>query len=179
MLGKLAESLSWAGIFSGRTKWSLWSLSPGESWKTLDPSLPWGSRNKSITAKGRDTFASCLVSTVGSKVSEAEGWRKLLRSRRGEGWGSCSAFSAVRGSRGWGFITNLIFLLLVLCQMEGNSSWPLFLQLWARLSCSAGHLCADSPRQGDVAGGAFVSCGREAPYQCPLCHPNVLLWMEL
>lgn len=63
--------------------------------------------------------------------------------------------------------------------MEGNPGWPLFLQLWAWLICSAGHLRADSARQRDFAGAAFMSCVREAPYYHSLCHPNVFLWMEL
>lgn len=71
------------------------------------------------------------------------------------------------------------FLSSLPCQVEGNPSWTLLLQLWAGLSSAAGHLCADPPWPGGVAGGTFVPCGREAPHQCPLCHPNVLLRVEL
>lgn len=65
------------------------------------------------------------------------------------------------------------------CQVEGNPSWALLLQLWAGLGSAAGHLCADPAWPGGLAGGTFVPCGREAPHQCPLCHPHVLLRVEL
>lgn len=81
--------LSWAGIFSGRTKWSLWSLSAGKNWKPLDPLLPWGRRNKSITAKGGDIFANCSFRIASRKVARikcsktlgiscSKNWRKLI-----------------------------------------------------------------------------------------------------
>lgn len=65
------------------------------------------------------------------------------------------------------------------CQVESNPSWALLLQLWAGLSSAAGHLCADPPRPGGLAGGTSVPRGREAPHQCPLRHPDVLLRVEL
>lgn len=71
------------------------------------------------------------------------------------------------------------FLSSLPCQVEGNPTWALLLQLWAGLSSAAGHLCADPPWPGGLAGGTFVPCGREAPHQCALCHPNVLLRVEL